>query len=206
MGHLDTPHPDSERHSALEQLVTCEASFIQDTSLGVQLYSRPLRHCIVTHAQHKQLFQNLEKLVTISEYHLSQITATLLVGKSYKPRVSKVWCTVWSQNTCNEYSKSSSSCTMLFQSPYGFLFILAFLVQYFLYSMTFRFINSFGWYFSCRWRYYVMRTVVISAGYMKHMNSCSSYLRILNSNSSSPAPCHKTQTLPYTHFSIDLFR
>ncbi len=90
MGHLDTPHPDSERHSALEQLVTCEASFIQDTSLGVQLYSRPLRHCIVTHAQHKQLFQNLEKLVTISEYHLSQITATLLVGKSYKPRVSKV--------------------------------------------------------------------------------------------------------------------
>ena len=60
-------------------------------SLGVQLFSRPLRHCIISHTEHKQLFQNIEKLVTISEYHLSQMTATLQPGSSYKPRVSIFW-------------------------------------------------------------------------------------------------------------------
>ncbi len=82
------PEFDRERHSAIEHLMDCEGAFIHNMSLGMQLFSRPLRHCVISHAEHMQLFQNVEKLVSISEYHLSQLTATLLPGSSYKPRVS----------------------------------------------------------------------------------------------------------------------
>ncbi len=87
---------DKERHSAIESLMDCEARFIQDMSLGVQLFSRPLRHCVISHSEHMQLFQNVEKLVTISEYHLNQITTTLQPGASYKPRVN--WQAIYLQS------------------------------------------------------------------------------------------------------------
>lgn len=43
---------------------------------GVQQYSRPLRHCAMINVQqHEQLFQNIEKLLAISEYQLNQLVS-----------------------------------------------------------------------------------------------------------------------------------
>lgn len=41
---------------------------------GVQQYSRPLRHCMMINTvQHYSLFQNIEKILAISEYQLNQL-------------------------------------------------------------------------------------------------------------------------------------
>ncbi|PVD28170.1 hypothetical protein C0Q70_10755 [Pomacea canaliculata] len=40
---------------------------------GLQRYSRPLRHCVLSGTQHYAVFQNVEKLVTISEYQVKQM-------------------------------------------------------------------------------------------------------------------------------------
>ena len=89
---------DADAHlDACEQLLALEERFIDLMQKGVQQYSRPLRHCThVTPAQHHTLFQNIEKLLAISEYQLHQLIsqddATLLdmfttIGKLYENKM-----------------------------------------------------------------------------------------------------------------------
>lgn len=72
-GHQTVPTPDKRKQEAIHRLMSIEMDFIDVMHAGMQRYSRPLRHCILNPRQHFTLFQNIEKLVTISEYHLKQI-------------------------------------------------------------------------------------------------------------------------------------
>ncbi|XP_061165285.1 uncharacterized protein LOC133174226 [Saccostrea echinata] len=72
-GHQTVPTRDKRKQEAIHRLMSIEMEFIDVMHAGMQRYSRPLRHCILNPRQHFTLFQNIEKLVTISEYHLKQI-------------------------------------------------------------------------------------------------------------------------------------
>jgi hypothetical protein len=65
---------DLDRMDACERLLNIEEKFIELMQKGVQQYSRPLRHCMmISGAQHHMLFQNIEKILAISEYQLNQL-------------------------------------------------------------------------------------------------------------------------------------
>ncbi|KAK6196036.1 hypothetical protein SNE40_001339 [Patella caerulea] len=64
---------EQRKQEAVHRLLSLELDFIDFMHAGIQRYSRPLRHCILAAQQHSALFQNVEKLVTISEYHVKQM-------------------------------------------------------------------------------------------------------------------------------------
>lgn len=84
---------DNEHINFCEKLLNLEEKFIELMQKGVQQYSRPLRHCLmISPIQHHTLFQNIEKILAISEYQLNQLISqddsTLInmfftVGKLY---------------------------------------------------------------------------------------------------------------------------
>ena len=43
-------------------LIEIEKDFITQIELGVQLYSRPLKHYLISSNEHAKLFQNIEKV------------------------------------------------------------------------------------------------------------------------------------------------
>lgn len=43
-------------------LIEIEKEFINQIELGVQLYSRPLKHYLISSTEHAKLFQNIEKV------------------------------------------------------------------------------------------------------------------------------------------------
>ena len=66
----------SEEHSsfsiqqaALQSLLECEQDFVDVMHRGIQMFSRPLRHHILTSQQHSNIFQNIEKVtIFVSKY------------------------------------------------------------------------------------------------------------------------------------------
>ncbi|XP_071096723.1 uncharacterized protein [Haliotis cracherodii] len=64
---------ERRKQEAVHRLMSLELDYIDFMHAGMQRYSRPLRHCILSAQQHKAVFQNIEKLVTISEYHIKQM-------------------------------------------------------------------------------------------------------------------------------------
>nr|KAG5693409.1 hypothetical protein BaRGS_009882 [Batillaria attramentaria] len=70
---VPTFNVEQKKQEAIHRLLSLELDFIDFMHAGIQRYSRPLRHCILSVAQHKTVFQNVEKLVTISEYHVKQM-------------------------------------------------------------------------------------------------------------------------------------
>lgn len=71
------PHSEAnadEHLNLCEKLLNLEEKFIDLMQKGVQQYSRPLRHCMMINTiQHYTLFQNIEKILAISEYQLNQL-------------------------------------------------------------------------------------------------------------------------------------
>ncbi len=66
--------PDEQHLGLCEKLLNLEEQFIELMQKGVQQYSRPLRHCMmISPQQHQTLFQNIEKILAISEYQLNQL-------------------------------------------------------------------------------------------------------------------------------------
>jgi hypothetical protein len=66
----------NEHMDACEKLLNLEEIFIETMQKGVQQYSRPLRHCHFltgSASNHPILFQNIEKILAISEYQLNQL-------------------------------------------------------------------------------------------------------------------------------------
>ncbi|KAH9500272.1 hypothetical protein Btru_073594 [Bulinus truncatus] len=63
----------TNKHEFIHRLMSLELDYIDFMHYGIERYSRPLRHCIVSAHQHMTIFQNVEKLVTISEYHIKQM-------------------------------------------------------------------------------------------------------------------------------------
>jgi len=60
--------------NACENILNLEEKFIDLMQRGVQQYSRPLRHCmLISPLEHHSLFQNIEKILAISEYQLHQL-------------------------------------------------------------------------------------------------------------------------------------
>ena len=55
------------------QLIHAEDKFVTLMHQGVLRFSRPLRHGILTAFEHQTLFQNVEKLLAISEFHLKKL-------------------------------------------------------------------------------------------------------------------------------------
>ena len=56
------------------QLIRAEDEFVTTMHKGVQRFSRPLRHGLLTPYEHGILFQNVEKLLAISEFHLKKLS------------------------------------------------------------------------------------------------------------------------------------
>ncbi|CAF0840328.1 unnamed protein product [Rotaria sp. Silwood1] len=54
-------------------LIEIEKEFICQLELGVQLYSRPLKHYLISSNEHGKLFQNIEKILAISRYQLNRL-------------------------------------------------------------------------------------------------------------------------------------
>ena len=53
---------ETRRQAALHRLLCVEENYVELMTAGIQQFSRPLRHCIVTGSQHAALFQNIEKV------------------------------------------------------------------------------------------------------------------------------------------------
>ncbi|KAL3872430.1 hypothetical protein ACJMK2_040357 [Sinanodonta woodiana] len=68
---------DTRCQDAVNRLLNQDMDFVQLMHHGMQQYSRPLRHCILSQSQYEMLFQNIEKLVTISEYQIRQLQETM---------------------------------------------------------------------------------------------------------------------------------
>ncbi len=54
-------------------LIEIEKEFINQIELGVQFYSRPLKHYLISSTEHAKLFQNIEKILAISRYQLNRL-------------------------------------------------------------------------------------------------------------------------------------
>ena len=53
---------EQKKLEAIHRLMSLELDFIDFMQLGIQRYSRPLRHCIFNVVQHNTVFQNVEKV------------------------------------------------------------------------------------------------------------------------------------------------
>ena len=67
------PHGMSKEDELCLQLIHAEDKFVTLMHQGVLRFSRPLRHGILTAFEHQMLFQNVEKLLAISEFHLKKL-------------------------------------------------------------------------------------------------------------------------------------
>ena len=57
-----TGFAEQKKQEAVHRLLSLELDYIDFMHAGMQRYSRPLRHCILSAQQHKALFQNIEKV------------------------------------------------------------------------------------------------------------------------------------------------
>lgn len=97
----DLSQGEQERQIAISELMEAEQSYIQQMQNAIAWYSRPLRHCILGTSEHARLFQNVEKLVALSEFHVRQMEAASVpwvedsiegkfvdaIGSVYQPKV-----------------------------------------------------------------------------------------------------------------------
>ncbi|CAF2883451.1 unnamed protein product [Rotaria sp. Silwood2] len=77
-------------------LIEIEKEFINQIELGVQLYSRPLKHYLISSNEHAKLFQNIEKILAISRYQLNRLQSlserTIIshIGKIFHEKVQLI--------------------------------------------------------------------------------------------------------------------
>ena len=90
------PRGTSREEEVCLHLIHAENKFISLMHRGVLRFSRPLSYGILSSSEHKTLFQNVEKLLAISEFHLKQLSDSWtksketirLVGKIYRSQLS----------------------------------------------------------------------------------------------------------------------
>ncbi|CAF0792703.1 unnamed protein product [Adineta steineri] len=94
VGSESNPYSDGDQDNRLKiiseayerdvlHLINIEKDFIHQIELGVQLYSRPLKHYLISSNEHAKLFQNIEKILAISRYQLSRLqtlTESIIIG------------------------------------------------------------------------------------------------------------------------------
>ena len=65
---LSRPSSNISLHlTAVQQLLQCEAEFVDEMHKAIQTYSRPLRYCVLSAKDHNKLFQNVEKVLIATE-------------------------------------------------------------------------------------------------------------------------------------------
>ena len=65
---LSSDDKERQPQTHIERLLSCERHFVAQMQFGMQRYSRPLSHCIISPGDHSTLFQNVEQ-VTFHLYH-----------------------------------------------------------------------------------------------------------------------------------------
>ena len=65
---------ETERQTAIQELTEFEQEFVDLMQFGIQRYSNPLRRQFVSPTEHVTLFQNAERLISLSEYHVYKLT------------------------------------------------------------------------------------------------------------------------------------
>ncbi|CAH1786293.1 unnamed protein product [Owenia fusiformis] len=73
IAYQDLTEQERMRQQDINDLITLEREFVMSMQHGIQRFSRPLRHRLISPHEHATLFQNIEKLVLISECHLRQL-------------------------------------------------------------------------------------------------------------------------------------
>ncbi|KAL5012142.1 hypothetical protein ScPMuIL_010693 [Solemya velum] len=71
---------DANKMAAIRRLLHSEMDFVDFMNRGMQLFSRPLRHSILNSHQYNTLFQNIEKIVAISENLVKQLSRGISSG------------------------------------------------------------------------------------------------------------------------------
>ena len=66
------------RQNAIQRLLHNEANYIRASVKGIHQFSRPLRSRLIAAEEHQLLFQNIEKLVAISEFHVQELLSSAL--------------------------------------------------------------------------------------------------------------------------------
>ena len=69
----DLTQAEQDRQAVVQNLLRLEQDFIKQMQFGIHRYSNPLRHKFVSSSEHLTLFQNIEKLISISEYHVYKL-------------------------------------------------------------------------------------------------------------------------------------
>ncbi|XP_064650211.1 uncharacterized protein LOC135501812 isoform X2 [Lineus longissimus] len=71
--YQDLPDIETFRQEATQRLLKCEELYIKSMRDGISRYLKPLKRQILSTTEHSTVFQNIEKLVTISEYYVRQL-------------------------------------------------------------------------------------------------------------------------------------
>ncbi|CAF0943591.1 unnamed protein product [Rotaria sordida] len=107
VGSESNPYSDGDQDNRLKilsesyerevlNLIEIEKEFINQIELGVQLYSRPLKHYLISSNEHAKLFQNIEKILAISRYQLNRLQSlserTIInhIGKIFHEKVQLI--------------------------------------------------------------------------------------------------------------------
>ncbi|CAF3291930.1 unnamed protein product [Rotaria socialis] len=107
VGSESNPYSDGDHDNRLKilsesyerevlQLIEIEKEFINQIELGVQMYSRPLKHYLILSNEHAKLFQNIEKILAISRYQLNRLKSlserTIInhIGKIFHEKVQLI--------------------------------------------------------------------------------------------------------------------
>jgi hypothetical protein len=103
VGSESNPYSDGEQRLICEsyenevlRLIEIEKEFIRQLELGVQLYSRPLKHYLISSTEHGKLFQNIEKILAISRYQLNRLqslserTIVCYIGKIFHEKLQLI--------------------------------------------------------------------------------------------------------------------
>ena len=62
LSSISTMCDQSLHHIAVQQLLQCEAMYVEEMHKAIETYSRPLRYCALSAKDHVKLFQNVEKV------------------------------------------------------------------------------------------------------------------------------------------------
>ncbi|CAF1231960.1 unnamed protein product [Adineta ricciae] len=107
VGSESNPYSDGDQENRFQfisesyerdvtHLIDIEKDFINQIELGVQLYSRPLKHYLISSNEHAKLFQNIEKILAISRYQLSRLqtlserTIVGSIGKIFHEKIQLI--------------------------------------------------------------------------------------------------------------------
>lgn len=62
MWQMTDEERERRRQECVRKVRDCERDFVHHMQFGIQRYSQPLQHCIISQADHALLFQNVDEV------------------------------------------------------------------------------------------------------------------------------------------------